>query len=103
MHSRSFHKSEINLPNGEILEVKTGTRRFWSKNILGHLIRKEISRIVAIMIEEAGISIPTWAGVEDSMEKPFDEIQGFLNPGGLVPSKMGLLRLGPAILIWAKV
>jgi outer membrane protein TolC len=94
---RTYHpvasQAEINLRMGD-MEVRQALGGFDPK-IYGTLDRKEFKNSSYYDRQEAGISIPTWAGVE--LNGTFERNSGqFLNPEASVPSD-GLFAVGAAI------
>jgi outer membrane protein TolC len=94
---RTYHpvasQAEINLRMGD-MEVRQARGGFDPK-IYGTLDRKEFKNSSYYDRQEAGISVPTWAGVE--LNGTFERNSGqFLNPEASVPSD-GLFAVGAAI------
>lgn len=94
---RAYHpiaaQAEINLRMGD-MEVRQARGGF-DPLIYGTMDKKEFKESIYYNKQEAGISIPTWAGVE--LNGTFERNAGqFLNPEGSVPSD-GLFAAGASV------
>lgn len=94
---RTYHpvasQAEINLRMGE-MEVRQARGNF-DPTLYGSLDQKQFKGTSYYNRQEAGITIPTWAGVE--LNGTFERNTGqFLNPEASVPSD-GLIAVGAAV------
>ncbi len=94
---RNYHpvsaQAAINLRMGE-MEVRQARGGFDPK-VFGSLDKKEYKNSTYYDRQEAGVSIPTWAGIE--LNGTFERNSGqFLNPEASVPSD-GLFAVGAAV------